>query len=121
MAEDLPFQLREKRAGLETELVAEQLPAAPVHLERVCVAAGAVERDHQLPAQLLPQGVIGDERLQLRHELAVVTELQLRLDPLFGRGETKLLQPGDLELWPLLVLELLERPSTPQRERLLEA
>ena len=117
MAEDLPLQLGEEGARLETELVVQHLPAAPVHLERVRVAAGAVERDHELAAELFTQGVFGDAFLQLGHELGVVTELQLRLDPLFGRGEAELLQAGDLELGPFLVLELLERPSTPQRER----
>jgi hypothetical protein len=35
---------------------------------------------------LLAQRVVDDERLQLGDELGVVTELQLRLDLLLGRG-----------------------------------
>ena len=117
MAEDLPFKLGEEGAGLETKLVTQDLPTAPVHLERVCVAAGAVERDHQLAAELFAQRVFGDALLELGHELGMVAELELRLDPLFGGGEAELLQAGDLELGPVLVLELLERPSAPQRQR----
>ena len=117
MAEDLPFKLGEEGAGLETELVAQDLPSAPIHLERVCVAAGAIERDHELAAELFAQGVFGDAFLQLGHELGMVTELELRLDPLFSRGEAELLQASDLELGPFLVLELLKRPSAPQCKR----
>src|SRR5436305_5269343 len=44
----------------------------------------------------------------------MVAELQVCLDPLFGCGEAKLFEPGDLELRPVLVFELLERASTPE-------
>ena len=117
MVEDLPFELGEEGARLEAELLAQHRATLPVHLERVRLAAGPVESDHELPPELLPERVVGDERLQLGHELGVVTEFQLGLDPLFGGGKAQLLQSGDLELSPLLVLELLERTSPPQRKR----
>ena len=85
MAEDLPFELCQEGAGLETELVLKHPPAPAVDLECFGLPAGPVERDHELSAELLAQGVVGDQRLQLRDELGVVAELQLRLDSLLDR------------------------------------
>jgi len=64
--------------------------------------------------------VFGDPLLELGHELGIVSELELGCDPLFDGDEAELLQARDLESGPVLILELLERPSTPQRERSLE-
>ncbi len=69
VGEDRALQFLQLRPGLETELAVEQLPALPVGLEGLCLAAGAVERKHQEPAQPFPMRVLPDQRFQLGDEL----------------------------------------------------
>ena len=54
----------------------------PVDLQRLRLAAGAVEGEHQLPAQTLLQRVLGDERLELPDQVDVPAERQIGVDPL---------------------------------------
>ncbi len=63
-------------------------------------AAGAVEREHQLAAQTLPERMLGHELLELADELRAAARREVRVDPRLEGGEPKLLQPGDHGLRP---------------------
>ena len=52
-------------ARLDADLLDERAPGAAVGLERVRLAAAAVQREHQLRAQVLAQRLLGDGGLQL--------------------------------------------------------
>ena len=67
----------------------------PVGLERLRLAARAVQREHQLAAQPLAQRVLGDERLELADELGVPPQREVGVDPGLQRGEAQLVQPRD--------------------------
>ena len=68
MGEDRALQFPQLGSGLETELTVEELSAVPVGLEGLRLAAGAVEREHEEPAQPLAKGVLADKRFELGHE-----------------------------------------------------
>ena len=65
LAQDRPFELLQRGAGVDAELVEQRGPAVPVGLQRFGLAAGPVEGEHQLAAQPLPERVLRQERLQL--------------------------------------------------------
>jgi hypothetical protein len=67
-----------------------------VRLERVGLAAAAIEGKDQLTTQPLPQRVARDEARQLGDALAVMTQLEVGLDPVFERCQAQLLQSGCL-------------------------
>ena len=119
LAQDLALELLELRARLEAELLEERAAGVLVGGERVCLPAGAVEREHQLRAQALAVGLLGDEPLQLGDELLVAATGEVALDPLLERRETKLLEPLGLLRGERLVAQVSERAPAPERERLL--
>ena len=88
---------------------------------RVGLPAAAVEREHQLAAQALAKGVLGNERLELGHQLVIATDRQVGVDAILDRRQTKLLQPGDLALRERLVPEVRQRLPAPERKRLVQA
>ena len=99
-----PLQLG---ARLDAELVHERL-ARPRELgQGVRLAAGAVEREHQLRPRPLAQRLRLDESLQLGDHLGVPAELEIEVDPVLQRRQPQLLQPEPVEL----------RLAAPERER----
>ena len=108
----------EALARLEAELLGEHTAALLVGVQRFRLTAGAVEREHELPARPLAERLLRDERFQLGDELVVSPQLEDGLDPLLPRGETELLEAGDLGLGEVLVPELGEGRPAPKREGL---
>ena len=74
LAENRLLELSQLSRRLDPELTDEDATGLPVRVERVGLAAGAVEREHELPAQTLPQWVRGDKALELADEPAVASE-----------------------------------------------
>src|SRR5581483_546739 len=60
--EDRLLQPAKLRARLETELVVEHAPRLLERVERVRLTAAAVERQHQLAPQPLPEGIVRERR-----------------------------------------------------------
>ena len=71
VAEDRLLELLERRARLEAELLDEARSGRPVHLERLRLAAAAVEREHAQRLEALAQRVLGRQRLELADELGL--------------------------------------------------
>ena len=67
-------------------------PAAPVGSERIRLPAAAIEREHELSEQTLTRRVIGDERLELRHERRPLAGVELGRDPLLARRDSELVE-----------------------------
>src|SRR4051794_21891697 len=72
--EDGPLQLSEAARRLEAELLVERAPEGLVGGERLGLAAGAVEREHELGPQPLAQRLVSAEDLELAHQVAVAPE-----------------------------------------------
>jgi len=64
--------------------------------------------------------VLGDERLELAHDLGVPPERQLALDALLDAGDSELLQVRALGGGEPLAGQVRQRGPAPQRQRLLE-
>ena len=120
MLEHGPLELLELAPGLDPELLDKHPARLGVCLERLGLAATAVQRQHQLRARALAQRVLRDERPQLADELRVEPALEVGRDALLERLEPGLLEPRDLRLAEALVSQVGERRSAPERERLAE-
>ena len=88
-----------------------------IALERVGLAAGAVEREHQLAAKPLPERKPVDERLELGHEVSGASELEVGVDAALQGIEPQLLEAADLVLGEGLEGEVGEGRSSPERQR----
>jgi hypothetical protein len=86
--------------------------------ERVGLAAGAVEREHLLGAEPLPVGVLADERLQVGRQRSVAAGLELRVDPRLQCRQAGVVEPRGLGARELLVCDVRERGTSPEREGL---
>jgi hypothetical protein len=107
--------------GSIPELLDQRPAPALEHVERVRLPAAAVEREHQLAAQAFAKHVLGDERLELRHQLVMAAERQVGVDAILERGQPELLQPGDLALRERFAVKIGQRLSAPERERVAQA
>ena len=107
-------------ARLEAQLLGEQAARLVVDTQRVGLSAGAIEREHQLPAKALAQWMLRNESLQLRSDVGVAAESQIGLEPLLHCAEPQLVQPADLALSERVVGEVGEGRPAPEGERLRE-
>src|SRR5439155_5442065 len=117
LREDRPLEVLQGATGLDAEIGEHRAPRGPIRVERLRLPAGAIEGDHQLPAQSLPQRMSRHERLQLGGEIVVSAERQVGLESILRRGDVQLLEPRDLLVRKSLVREVRERRPTPEAER----
>ena len=85
---------------LEPQLVGEHAPRLLERLERIRLAAAAIERQHQLAPQPLPERVLSERRLKRRDELPMLSERERNLELLFERVDVQRLQPACLVAEP---------------------
>ena len=88
-----------------------------VRPERLGLAARPIEGEHEQLAKPLAEGVLQDERLELRDEVGGTAELDLGRDPLLDRDGTELVKTPGFGLRPLLEGELGQRRAAPEVER----
>src|SRR5262249_14388759 len=79
--------------------------------------AGAVEREHELPAEAFSQRVFRHERLQLSDEIGVTSEGQVGFEALLEHRELQLLEASDLSLRKRLVCDVREGRPPPEGGR----
>ena len=84
------------------------------------LASRAVQGEHQLFPETLPERVTRREALELADHLSVFSDGELRLDPVLERAEPLLLQPRGLGLERRLTGEVGERRAAPQIQRVVE-
>jgi hypothetical protein len=103
--------------GLDAELLDEHVPERPVCLQRLPLPARAVEGQHQLAANPLPQRVRRAERRELGNQTIMAAEGEVGVDPPLQRGQVQLLQPSAFGLAQPHGREVGQRRSPPQRQR----
>ena len=64
--------------------------------------------------------MLGDQRLELTHELVVASELEVGVDSELERRQPDLFEPGDRRLRKALVREVGERGAPPRGQRVAE-
>ncbi len=116
LANDLAGEELELPARLQAELGVETGARRLIERECLGLAAGPVQRDHQLRDEALSIGVRVDVCPELADELAVATEGELRLDALLDGDEAQLLEALDLGLPPVVQADVRQglprqRPS----------
>ena len=118
LAQDRGLERAQAGGGLDAEALDQRAVRVAVGGKRVRLAAGAVERQHQLPAEPLAQRVVLDQRLELAHERGVQAGGEVRLDALAQAGQAEVLEPSDLGLREALPRHVRQRRPAPQLERL---
>jgi hypothetical protein len=85
--------------------------------ERVRLAPGPVEREHELSSEPIPEGMASDQLLQLGDQAVVPTECEVGIDPVLqGRG-LRLLETRPGVSGERLGAELGEGWAAPELER----
>src|SRR4029450_4021906 len=92
LSEDRLLHLAQRPARLQPKLVMQDLPGVSIHAESFGLSAGAVERTHHLRSEAFPKRMLGDERLQLRHNFAMSTTAEVGFDAVLERLQTLLLE-----------------------------
>jgi hypothetical protein len=118
VAQDRLFQLPQGRGRLDAELGDERPPCRPVHLQRVRLSAGRVERLHQRAAQALVERVGTHEPLELGNELSVAAEREVGLDSQLECGQMRSPEALNLRLRGRIVGEVRQWLAAPEVERL---
>ena len=113
MVENRALELPERERRLDPERLHERAPRIAIRRECVRLPSRAVEGEHQLGTEALPERVLADQQLELAEELGTRAKSEISLDPLLEGFEPKLLEPSDLGLRPGLVGELGQRPASP--------
>jgi hypothetical protein len=86
LLQDRPLELAQLLAGLQSEVL-DQFAARPaVGLERIRLAPGPVEGEHQQRPQSLAERVADQQALQLRDRRGIVAELELGLEGILECG-----------------------------------
>ena len=83
-------------------------------LQRLRLASGAVEREHRLPLQPLPQRVFRGKAKGLGERVRVTTELDQRVEPLLEGDQPQLLESLDLGLEEVEVCQIGVGPAAPE-------
>jgi len=118
--EDRLLESLQRLTRLDPQLVHEHAPRPLVCVQGLRLPAGPVEREHQLSAKALAQGIVSDQRFELGDEVVVATERKVGLDPLLECRQVKLLQPGDLDVRERVECELRKRRAAPEGQGLAE-
>ena len=89
----------------------------PGRRQRLALAPGAIQREHELPAQPLAQRLGRHQPLQLAHELATAAHRQIGLDAILDRRRAQVLQARDLGRRERLERHVGQRRPAPLRQR----
>src|SRR5204863_1162318 len=107
--EHLPLELPQPLARLDTQLRDQRLPRLTIRSERFGLSAGAVQGEHELSAHVFAIGMLRDQDFELGDQLAGAPESEVRLDTVFERLETKLVQSASLRRDGFFVDYVFER------------
>ena len=117
LAQDRLVQAPQLRAGLHADLLHQHRSRLAVGVERLRLPTAAIQGQHALRVQALPQRVLGHQRVELADDLAVPAGGQVTVDRQLERRDTKLVQTADLGRRERLVRHIRQRRAAPQTQR----
>ncbi len=100
-------------------MIDEQRAPVPVALESVDLAAGPVEREHQLRARALAQRLVADAPLELGEQFLMPAQGERAVDAPLGDLPALLVEAGSVDLRCALELRARQGIASPEPERLL--
>ncbi len=118
LVQDRLLELSKRSSWHESKLIAQRGLSLPERLQRVRLSTASVQREHELAAEPLAQRMSRHKVLELGNELRRSPRCQVSVDPIFDRCEPQFLEPRDLVPSEVLVGEVGESSSAPERERL---
>ena len=92
MSEDCLLESLQGLAGLDSELVDQVVPGLLVGVEGIRLAVGAVEGEHLLRAQALPERMLANEYLQLAEHVLVTAHGEIAVDPVHEHRQPQLVE-----------------------------
>ena len=98
LVEQPHLQLPQLHRWLDTELLHERGPELLERPQGVGLTSIAVERDHQLRPEPLPERMLADQRLQLADQRAVTPDGEIRLDPVPEHRQPQLAETAPLDI-----------------------
>jgi hypothetical protein len=98
LEQDLLLAPVEPAAGLDAQLLVQDPTGAVEGLEGIRLPARAVQRQHQLAPQPLPERMPGYQPLQLPDQPAMGPQGEIGLDAVLQRGQAQRLQAGPFGL-----------------------
>ena len=117
MGEDRFVEVVQLGSWLDAELLDEDLARVAIGLQRIGLAAAAVQREHQLRVQPLAPRMLRPELSELGDQLAVASHRKVGLDAHLQRRQALLLKPRDLGRRERRGSDLGERRPAPQLQR----
>jgi hypothetical protein len=120
VVQDLSLETLQCGAGLDPEFADEPRAGLMEGLQRICLPAGAIQREHQLSAHSLAERVIDNEALELGDDLRVPAARELGSGLLLDRRKSELFEPHGLGGRELVVAKVRQRLAAEERERLAE-
>jgi hypothetical protein len=118
LAQDRLVQPAQLRPRLRPDRLHERSAEVAVGLQRVRLAAGAIEGEHPLGVQALSQRLLGRGRIDLPDDLAVPAVREIGVHGQLDCPQAQLLQAADLAAGERLVRDVGQRRAAPQRQRL---
>ena len=73
--------------GLDAQFFAQPTASVPERSQCICLTAGSVQRQHEQAVQPLAQWVLGYEIPQLRDQIGVNADRQVKLDALLEHAD----------------------------------
>ena len=116
LAQDRGFELAQGRRRFEPQLLGKQVAEVTVDRERIGLAVAAVQREHELPVETLPQGLLRGQALQFADQLASGAEGQIGFDALLDTVKAQLFEPCDFCLGEGIEPEIGQCRPAPERE-----
>ena len=118
LGQDPRLETTQLGSGLDADSLHQRRAGLPVGLKCLRLPAGAIQRQHPPPVQLLAQRMLGHQPVELTEHLLVKSSRQIGVDRLLGRAQAPLPQPTNLRGGERFFGDVGERLATPQRERL---
>ena len=119
MRQDRSFELVEVGSRFDAGVLDEQRSSFAIPIERLGLASGAVEGEHELRARTFAQRRFLDPVLQLRNQLQMLTQRKGAVDPLLADEPSFLIEPCSSDLRITLECDVGERIPAPEGERLI--
>jgi len=114
VVEDRPLETLERLSGLEAKLFSEEAATCLVAVQGRGLAAGPIEREHELDAQALTQRMPPYEIVELADDVRVTAEGEIGLEPFFRCRQPELLQPHLLAVSEVGAVEICQRRPAPK-------